>query len=139
MPYVLAALSALVIAGSAVLIWVLGEQARKRRAERFRDRPELSHEDVWARFAANSGIPLEQVRAVVERVATLLGVPVGRLRPEDSFDGRLAPESGWGFSDETVDLQLWVEAETNVEPADIETLADLVRALAVRSLDEERS
>lgn len=58
MPSLLAAVTA--ATGSALLlVRILGEQARKRRAKRFETRPELPVDEVWRAFSGKSGLSPE--------------------------------------------------------------------------------
>ncbi len=118
-------------------------RAERKRAERFLDREDLSADDFYQNFFADSGIPKETVLKFLDFVAGQLDIPVGTLRPTDRFDTDFTPEKGSEYDDGigTLDYYLYLTArKAGVYPETIEaeTLGEYIGAMARLSEDAER-
>lgn len=69
------------------------------KVTQFKNRPNLSLEDIYDQFFAESQLPQEIVAEVWQELANTLELPAGLLRPEDRFDRELAPQEGNEWDD----------------------------------------
>jgi len=102
---------------------------------RFSGRPDLTDEAIYDRFYSTSGLPKTVVLLNWRYVASALGVPRGRLRPQDRLDAELSPQSGWQLHDEALaDLLISINARLTKSgekssAANFTTLDDIIRCL----------
>src|SRR2546425_6392024 len=75
---------------------------RIRTRARFGGRPSLSDQEIYDHFYSMSGLPQTLVLRNWRSVASALGVPSGRLRPQDRLDTELVPQPNWQMHDETL-------------------------------------
>jgi hypothetical protein len=110
---------------------------RRRIAEkrnRFSERDDLSLEDIYRTFYENRGVERLRFAAEWEKVAAILKLEPGRLRPEDRFDGVLRPVEGYLSEDEMVDLDDYIVDRCRVgglvyNKGSINALDDCIRLL----------
>jgi len=88
---------AIVVVGGLAIAWTFFS-SRKRRSP-FRDRAELTPEEIHSAFYADSAIDKDAVSRSLHEIADRLQVPAGKLRPSDSFLEELAPNRGWEYDD----------------------------------------
>jgi len=117
----------LIVVGGGVLLWEF--IPRRRRNEHFKDREELPVDSIFNQFFAQAHLPKPLVLELWNEVANALGVPPGKLRPDDRFDKELAPEEGWEFDDDIVEVCWAAERRLKklglkVEHSDVHTLGD---------------
>src|SRR5580704_3259191 len=115
----------------AVAIWCVFPM--RRRAARFRERVDLSPDEIYAKFFSQEE---RHGKALIldlwNEVAVILEVPPGKLRPTDRFDKELAPEKGWEYDDGigvvnfVARMRLKKLGRADVELNRIETLEDYV-------------
>lgn len=72
---------------------------------RFKDRENLSVEEIYQRYFSDSGLQKEKVLDLWLKIAQTLHLEPGRLRPTDRFDTELAPVQGHHVEDELIDLE----------------------------------
>jgi hypothetical protein len=128
-----AVLLATAVAVAAAIVW--GAQASKGRRRTLRDRPELSVGEIHASYYADSSISKAVVERALGEISEDLGVPLGKLRPEDRFEVELGPARGWEFDDDLSDLAARARhrlAESGALPdvAPIRTVDDYIRLVA---------
>jgi hypothetical protein len=92
------ALFCLTVVIGAVIIWNL--YPSRKRLSRFHEREELTSDQIYERFFSNELCSKDLVLELWNEVASVLGIPPGKLRLTDRFDKELAPEKGWEYDDE---------------------------------------
>lgn len=116
-----------------VLIWLFGKRADQRRAIRFDGRRQLSFDEIWDYYYSNSGLRRELVEEALRIIEKAIGVPIGKLRPDDRFSEQLAPERGWEMDDSLAELLWHLRPVPRTDSAVIETVDDFVRAFSRQS------
>ena len=103
---------------------------------RFKDRKDLSPKEFYSLFYADSSLPEEKIKEVVQGVASELNMPVGKLRPGDRFDDKLGSAKGWEYEhgEGMVSINLSLpnfskRAKEQIDPTKIETLDDYIRCM----------
>jgi hypothetical protein len=89
--------AAIVVALGIGVVWSIFS-SRARRSP-FRERAEMTSDEIYSAFYADSSIEKDEVSRSLREIADKLQVPVGKLRPSDSFMGELAPNPGWEYDD----------------------------------------
>jgi hypothetical protein len=115
-----------------VAVWIFGRKADQGRLRRFDERIDLPIKESWEPFCRDSGVPLSVAEDALRIVENATGVSRGKLRPEDRFAEELAPEKGWEFDDGLAELQWELESQTLVGGAEVKTVGDFVKALAMK-------
>jgi hypothetical protein len=87
----------LVVAIGVGAVWSFHASRSRRRP--FRERPSLTLDEIYATFYAASSLDKEAVVRSWREIADTLHVPVGKLRPSDSFLDELSPVAGWEYDD----------------------------------------
>jgi len=87
----------IVVAGGVAIAWTFFSSLKRRSP--FRDRTEMSAEEIYSAFYADSVIDKDAVLRSLREISDKLQVPAGKLRPSDYFLGELAPNRGWEFDD----------------------------------------
>lgn len=110
---------------------------RKRRRQRFSERPSLPAADIFEQHYRDSALEFSDFANVWSLVAFHLGVDAERLRPADRFDDQLRPEEGTELIDELEDLTVFVRSEAErrgktFNVRELNTLDDLVKLLVDR-------
>jgi hypothetical protein len=123
------ALGALVVLGSAAVIWFFGRKANAQRVARFQNRANLEPGEFWREFYPEGEVSLQSVEQALRLVSEATEVPPGRLRPEDRFAVELAPERGWEFDDGLAEISWDLEAMKKGSSEGIETVDDLIHRL----------
>jgi hypothetical protein len=80
-PSALIGIAALIATLGLIVLWWKRSAARRG----LMTRESLDDDAVYSRFYAGSGLPNGQVLQLWHEIAETLGVPSGRLRPEDRF------------------------------------------------------
>jgi hypothetical protein len=62
---------------------------RYKKHGRFKERQDLTLEELFARHFASSGIQKDEFVEIITELANVLHVPAGKLRPTDRFDKEL--------------------------------------------------
>ena len=89
-----------------VLGWFVAERAGHRAVRRrFADRTEMSDAEFYGTYYARTEIPVPLVQDCRKRIGEASGVCWRLIRPEDRFDGVLAPQAGMEF-DNPLDILL---------------------------------
>ncbi len=71
----------------------------RQKAKPFESREDMSAEEFYSRFDGRSGLTMDEVTSVLLDVASEIGVPAGRLRPDDRFAQERRPVQGWEYDD----------------------------------------
>jgi hypothetical protein len=114
------------------LAYFIGAKRLSCKRARFKDRENLTCEEIYNRYFSNSGLPREKVIALWMQIAKELKLESGRLRPTDRFDKELSPVLN--NEDELADLEDLIhfdfkdrrEEVKKVKPKD---LNELIRTL----------
>jgi hypothetical protein len=96
--------------------------SRGQVAETFGSRVELSDDQIYDQFFADSGTAKSLVLDLWREVATILGVPAGRMRPTDRFGTELGP---YGATSDRLDA---LAAAAQVRAAKRGAKVDLAKA-----------
>ena len=116
--------------------WIAIKYVRSSRLSRFRDRENLSLEDIYARYFRDSGIEEETFFKVWQDAAKRLNLPMGKLRPTDRFDQELKPLPEWAYYDDYVEVLLESAMKSTkrggltINIAELQTLGDFVSIMA---------
>jgi hypothetical protein len=89
-------------AAGGVFLW--DRIPRNKKRDRFKDRENLSPEQIFDMFYRETGCPRELVMDLWNEVADVLEIEPGKLRPTDRFDKELAAVEGWEFDDDLTAL-----------------------------------
>jgi hypothetical protein len=73
--------------------------ASRARRSPFRERQALTLDEIYSTFYADSALDKEAVARSLREIADKLQIPVGKLRPSDSFTDELSPNRGWEYDD----------------------------------------
>jgi hypothetical protein len=123
-----------VVLGSFVALWFGYRGATRKRRLRFQDRPDMSKEEFFSTYYADSGIAKETVFEVLTEIANAIEIPATKIRPADRFDAELAPVKGWEYDDGLADVYWFVESKTKKAglsgPTQLHTVDDLIRYIA---------
>jgi hypothetical protein len=74
------------------------------RAKPIVRRPELTVGEIHDSYYADSPISQDVLGRALEEISQDLGVPLGKVRPEDRFDVELGPSPGWQYDDDVADV-----------------------------------
>jgi len=126
---VLTSIIAILIVIGGILTWNFVPQ--RRRAKRFKNRPELDFDQIYKDFFAHKGLQRELVYELWNEIAQSLDVPLGKIRPSDRFDQELAAPKGWEYDDNLVEVQWAAERRlkrvgVQVDLSQIKTISDYV-------------
>ena len=121
---------AVVVVAAGALIWIFGRRADRLRVARFAERPVLSVERRWEKFYRDRGVSAEAVARALNLIEDALGIPSGKLRPDDRFADELAPENGWEFDDGLADLRWYLEGSRKGSSESVHTVDDFILAIA---------
>lgn len=132
-------LIAISVAAVLGLFGLASRHAARRRSGRFKGRPELSLDEFFRQFYAQTEIPQPVVRDALWEIAAATGIREGSLRPEDRFDDALRPARGWEFDDGLSLLARDLaerarKAKNPINPDAVETVDDYIRTLYRLSL-----
>ncbi|MGL6160753.1 hypothetical protein [Microbulbifer sp.] len=123
----------LAISVGILFLWATRSRKKKIRS-RFISRSNLSFEELYKEYFLKDFPDKELVRELLEHVASYLDIPVGVLRPNDSFNKELKEEKGWEF-DSGFDM-LFIEMEemakkkdVDIESIEINTLKDYLKTM----------
>lgn len=124
----------IVIMIAAVALSVLvGILISRGRQSAFRARENLPLEQIYEEYYRDSDIPSSVLNETLTRVAEVLEIPAGKLRPTDSFDSELGPVADPVFDDVLAELRDEFSKELDVRAlslkGEIKTLDGLVRAV----------
>lgn len=115
-----------------IAVWIFGHKADQKRLRRFDERVDLPIQESWKPFCLEQGIPLSVAEDALRTVENATGVLRGKLRPDDRFAEELAPEKGWEFDDGLAELQWELESRGLAGGAEVRTVGDFVKALAIK-------
>jgi hypothetical protein len=77
----------------------------------FRDRKPERLEDLFKQFQFNNPIDFQAFATLISLVGACYHIAPGKLRPDDSFDGRLGTLDTWTLGGGAEDLQRRLEKE----------------------------
>lgn len=122
-PSTVAVLVTVALASGSILFF--GRRAKKARVHRFRSRGDTTSE--WSEFAAREALTGAEVSRCLKIIEDITGIPAPSLRPTDRFDRELAPQTGWEFGDETLDLGWLLESNVRGSAMGVDTVGEFVK------------
>ena len=105
------------------VIWTV-YSSRERRSP-FRERSEMAPDEIYSAFYADSSYAKEHVLRCLREIADRLQIPMGKLRPSDSFSDELAPNRGWEYDDGLRVLSDLARKELTANGSDPETVTQI--------------
>jgi hypothetical protein len=117
---------------SVFVLLVLYKKMKKKKADRFQNRPTLNSDDFYNAFYKDSGISKAVIIKIIKDVAAATEIPADKLRPTDRFDRELSPVKGWEFGDGLIELKWDIMKRIDktcktIQIPPLNTLDDLIR------------
>lgn len=109
--------------GVSIVIWYFNTAYRKKIA-RFATRENMSTENIYEKYFADSGIPKDIVIQLWNELAFIIELPKEKLRPSDRFLYELAPEKGFDFDDPMNGFHMYLKKKLQMlgHKSDISTI-----------------
>ena len=112
-----------------IIAYIIEAKRLVKKQNRFVEREVLDSREIFEMYFASTGYNDKRVNYLWNRIADILHLEAGKLRPNDRFDVELAPVKGHFVEDELVDLEDFMRDECKV-------MSKVKPSLSLKTLDE---
>ncbi|MHC4321712.1 MAG: hypothetical protein ACYST3_05495 [Planctomycetota bacterium] len=117
-----------------IIAYLMESKRLPKKIQRFSGRERLTLDEIYRSFYADSGIGEKKISELWVKIANILQLDAGKLRPTDQFDVELRPVEGHLVEDELVELNYFLRDECinkgiPIPKAKLKTLDELIRLL----------